>query len=524
MVTKLALVFLLVAATVEIPRFGPVIWEDSDRKSIPEPSDRQVAEVWDFVTQTFIYPGAQLFDLPRNFRKLLRKPKEAQNTNNLDEVPNSSWFTNRNFLFPMSHGRIEKGPDQSAGPEQKGKWTITSCKTAGVTPGMRIKDSKGDTYLLKFDPPELPEMATAADVIGAKFLYAAGYNVPENYITYFDRDILAANPELTCNIDELLKKVAVSPDERLRAVASKFLSGKPKGPFSYLGVRPDDPNDKIDHEHRRELRGLRVIASFINHTDVKDLNTLDTYVEENGRKFLKHHLIDFGASLGSASVRTKNAMHGHEYHFDTGEVMKSGLSLGIYRRPGECPARVLYPSIGYIEGFELEPQNWKPNYPVAAFENLTDRDAYWSAKIVAAFTDEQIAAAVDSGQYSNPEARRFLIDKLIQRRNRIADYWFRRVAPLDRFEVDARGLRFDDLAVLSGRDKAGNVRYRLEVRSEYASEVPTEFRPGAPVQILLTDSPVEARITRFSPGWPEQSVLVYLARVEGIPTVVGIRR
>jgi hypothetical protein len=35
---------------------------------------------------------------------------------------------------------------------------------------------------VKVDPRTNPEMATAADVMGALFLYAAGYNVPENYI------------------------------------------------------------------------------------------------------------------------------------------------------------------------------------------------------------------------------------------------------------------------------------------------------------------------------------------------------
>ena len=37
-------------------------------------------------------------------------------------------------------------------------------------------------FFLKFDPPSNPEMATAADVMCAKFFYALGYNVPENYI------------------------------------------------------------------------------------------------------------------------------------------------------------------------------------------------------------------------------------------------------------------------------------------------------------------------------------------------------
>ena len=49
------------------------------------------------------------------------------------------------------------------------------------------------------------------------------------------------------------------PDGRYRVLASEALPGKPKGPFSHIGIRRDDPNNLTSHEHRRELRGLRVI-------------------------------------------------------------------------------------------------------------------------------------------------------------------------------------------------------------------------------------------------------------------------
>lgn len=87
-----------------------------------------------------------------------------------------------------------------------------------------------------------------------------------------------------------------------RAVASKFRGGVPKGPFSYHGVRDDDPNDIIPHEHRRDLRGLRVFGAWLHHNDIRRINSLDMYITENGRRFLRHYLIDFGATLGSASL------------------------------------------------------------------------------------------------------------------------------------------------------------------------------------------------------------------------------
>jgi hypothetical protein len=64
-------------------------------------------------------------------------------------------------------------------------------------------------------------------------------------------------------------------------------------------MRDDDPNDLIPHEHRRDLRGLRLISAWLNDNDIREGNTLDMYVEEDGRRFLKHYLIDAGSALGS---------------------------------------------------------------------------------------------------------------------------------------------------------------------------------------------------------------------------------
>lgn len=507
---------------------------DDDRNNIPEPKERHVRAVGDAITSAVIRPAAKKLNVAGSIPAIFQPPKEARNVSDLDEIDDSSWFINRNFWSPLSADKFGEGPVRQGHAPDAGPWTITKCKTEGIMRGLQIRDQKGDSYLLKFDPPDYLELSTAPDVISSKFLYAAGYNVPENFIVTFDPRILVMKDDLVCaglrrgtpssgtdRLSEFVEDLPRTKTGQLRAMASRFIPGKIKGPFSYVGVRGDDPNDRIPHEHRRELRGLRVIQGFLNNSDVKQLNTLDTYVEEDGRRFLKHYLIDFGGSLGSVSTGPKTVWDGYHYVFDPFDVIKTAFTLGLSRRRSNSN-EAQYPSIGTIEGDSFEPILWRPNSPNPAFENMTERDGYWAAKIVASFTDEQIEAAVRAGQYSDPNAERALVRILEQRRDRVADYWFRRIAPLDRFRFTSHGLTFDDLAIQARLDTAANVKY--EVRIDAGNPIAISqsgFETTIPISV---GSPMKIHIKRVSPQWRELEVAVTVQLVEGEPTVVKIER
>jgi hypothetical protein len=515
---------------------GPVpALVDDDRTSIPEPEERRVAPARDYFSSMIVRPAAKHLNIPRDVLQIFRSPKEAGNINELDEIWDSSWFTNRNFWNPLSPDKFSQGPVRSGHAPDAGPWKITKCKMDGVMPGFQIRDQKGDSYILKFDPPGYLELSTAADVIASKFLYAAGYNVPENFIVIFDEHILVPEDNLVCTgaqrdqlssspngLATFLQKLPHTEQGQLRAMASRFIEGKIKGPFSYLGVRNDDPNDRTPHEHRRELRGLRMIQAFLNNSDVKQRNTLDTYVEEDGRKFLKHYLIDFGDSLGSLSIRPKNARDGQHYLFDPVEIMKTTFTFGLNRR-GSSSTEIQYPSIGYIEGATFDPMRWRSNSPNPAFDNMTKRDGYWAAKIVSSFTNDQIEAAVRAGQYSDPDAERMLVQILQQRRDRIAEYWFRQVAPLDRFRFTSDGLTFDDLAIENNLDDAAHTKYEVLVDGLKVTAV-THNASQISVPIMVTDSPLNVQIRRSLPNERELQVTVIVQSVDGNPAVVGIQR
>ncbi|MBK9168042.1 MAG: hypothetical protein IPM24_11320 [Bryobacterales bacterium] len=335
-------------------------------------------------------------------------------------------------------------------------------------------------------------------------------------------------------LDRILWRVPRTRDGRLRLLASLALPGRPAGPFRYRGTRSDDPNDLIPHEDRRDLRGLHVFCAWLNHTDAKSINSLDILVEEDCRRFVRHYLIDFGAAFGSDSDMLKNPRYGHAFILpDGGEVWRGILNLGLVAVPWE---RARYPKLRAVGRFGAEafdPETWVPNYPNPAFARRQPEDEYWAAKIVMAFSDAEIRAIVDTGQFSDPRAAAWIAETLIARRDIVGRAYFTKVPALDRFRVERfrverfrvedEALRFDDLAVTHGFVQPR--QYEI-----------AWFRfDNATRELTLLPGETEARIPKAGPGGyvaarlrvpdqPEKAVLVYLRRSGQGFEVVGVER
>jgi len=417
---------------------------DNDTKRIAKPLRRKINDYYDFLENTFLKPGD-------------RKSVRAVNVNTLGEVPDSSWFTNRIGTIPITPQSLTQAANRGTGPV--GPLTIVEGKTQGVTPGFRVQDSKGEVYFIKFDPATNPEMATAAEMISSKFYYALGYNVAEYYIVNFNLEDLkiSAEAKVTNELDEqkpltrqfvekLLSTIARNSDGSIRAMASKLIPGG-IGPFKFYGTRADDGNDLFPHEHRRELRGYYIFCSWLNHDDSRSINTLDAYDEQG---FVKHYLLDFGSTLGSGSVIAQKLRPGNEYMWEAGPTFGRLFSLGLWM-PGWVSVRYPnYPSLGRIESEFFQPHKWKPEYPNAAFLNMDVEDAFWATRLLMMFTDDDIRLATSTGKLSNPEAEAYLSRILIERRNKIGNYWLRQVSSLDGFLVTDGSLLFEDLLVKYG--------------------------------------------------------------------------
>jgi hypothetical protein len=221
----------------------------------------------------------------------------------------------------------------------------------------------------------------------------------------------------------------------------------------------------VRHENRRELRGLRVLMSWLNNTDARRGNTLDMYVKENERMFLRHHHLDFSASLGSGNLAPKRTRYGHEYVMDPPKIVQSWVTLGFWMKPWENELPVMHRDVGRFESELFDPEKWWPSYANPSFEKMTARDAFWGAKIVTSFTHADLEAIVSEARYE-PAARAYVVQTLAARRDKIGRTWFdiRRINPLDNFKIDEAGhLTFEDLAVNRGYADAATTVYKIRI-------------------------------------------------------------
>jgi len=223
---------------------------------------------------------------------------------------------------------------------------------------------------------------------------------------------------------------------KYRAVASKILSGVPKGYVSLRSSRDECINDCVTHQNRREMRAYKVFSAWLNHHDARRGNTLDMLIEENEGWYLKQYLIDFGSCLGSHNMYGKYAEAGHTNVVDVWEMLKSWVSLGLYKKPYYRQVMPFSPAVGYITSDVFEPEKWEPMIPNFAFDNVTTRDAFWAAKIVMSFSDEQIQAIVATGDLSIKRDREYLVKVIQERRDKVGQYWFSQINPLDNFRLE----------------------------------------------------------------------------------------
>lgn len=433
-------------------------------------SKRDASLYQDVFDQNLYYEGTQYLHLERLYRGLFGAQKRALNVNPFDEVPDSTFFTNRQGRQPLSEEELRRGPSVTDGPDPGGEWAITKGKFEGLTPGFFVRDKKGDAYLLKFDSLDHLELTTSAEPITSRFMHAIGYFVPQYSVVTFKREQLGIDPNAKIydqtgfrkkltpeRLEEFLLFLPTTEDGRYRASASRIVEGEILGPMKFQGRRRNDPEDLVDHKDRREIRALQVFASWINNNDIRESNSLEVVRETEGRRRIWHYLIDFGSSLGSTAGGPKPPFFGYEYMFDFKETFKAILGLGFWEKPWQKRWRengeeISNPSLGYFDNRHFNPGRFKTQLPYFPFKDLTRSDGFWAAKILMRFTDSDIRAVVSTGKLSDQKTEEEIANLLIERRDLVGRFWFTQANPLDEFQLFRQGdgryeLRFEDLAV-----------------------------------------------------------------------------
>ncbi len=521
-------------------RFAPddPVWVDADMVAdASSVAEQELSQSYDFLENTFALQGD-------------RRDIRALNVNTLDEVPDSSWFTNRVVHRALTDAELVRGPN-SLETLTAAAWTIVAGKNSGLQPGFRavITDAPDrQLYQVEFDPPGHPELATGAEMIGTLLYHAIGYHVVENYIISLDPDAITIDPKARYRdrdgrsrpftretLSQVLARAARNADGTYRALASRFAAGKPVGQFRYYGTRPDDPNDIYQHEHRRELRAARVFAAWVNHDDSRANNTLDMLEGDGETTAIRHYMFDFGSIMGSGTIGPDNARSGRGYLIDRAAAWRILRTFGLWA-PEWARRRIgpYHPSVGPFTANGFEPDEWKPEYPNTAFLNMRADDAFWGARRVGAFTDAQLRLLAEQARYSDPAATAQVVDALIGRRDEIRKTWLTAVTPLVAPALVDGRLRFANAPVDAGVAKAPT-HYVVQWQ-RFDNETGLHTDAGTPVSVaipeaalpsvLATDGFVAARVHASHPEYRHWSrPVAFYFRCKGTQcTPVGLYR
>jgi len=452
-------VALALAAAFSANTAGPKFYTDDpisrivDSQDASKVQEREIDLIYDTLENSLSWPG----DRTPNVR--------AQNLNTVDEVPDSNWFTNRLGTVRMTVDELLKGPDTGSGPAP-GNWTVIAAKNDGVTPGFTVRDSAGQVWFIKVDPPGYRAMATGTEVVVTKLFWALGYYVPEVHLAAVRPDQLTIDDKARItppsgkrrrfkqdDIHSMLRRAHREPDGSYRVIASKALQGRPVGGFRFYGTRSDDPNDVVPHEHRRELRAYGTFAAWVNHVDSKSINTLDTVIDQGGRHVVRHNLLDFGSTVGSAGVYPREPFEGSEYLVEGKKTLAGMPTFGFYIKEWRTIPLYRARSVGAfpIDNRSWDPEDWKPRYANSAFRSARMDDKFWAARRLQGFTDEMLKAVTRVGQFDDVKSEEMLAKFLIERRDAIVRRYLPAVNPIVDVRLSAPGaLSFRNAAVDAG--------------------------------------------------------------------------
>lgn len=528
----------LAAACTPAERRFPLrepMWNDTDLQPVyvrcrkaPTPDDRHhVVCAPQPYEATILWDGADnlLFRPVSNDLGIVRSG-EAVNVNSLDEVPNSSWFTNRLGVRPMTLDELRMNSckksqllDPDHAPDHS--WLIDKGKTSGSTPGFRMTVPGKGKYMVKVEATGLPERQVAASVIGEALYYAAGYNSSCEQALLVRPSIFKLKPGLVARdgnfgdfypFDQKALEALFAKSNHhgplLRISASAWIPGYVIEQFRYEGTRSDDPNDVVPHEDRRELRGARLLAALIDHFDSREGNSLDSWIpdvpgapSDSSPGHVVHFQIGTSAALGSVwDWDPVSRRLGYSYVLDWGDMAADigtfGTRKPVWERVEKVPG---HETFGYFDVDHFDPERWKNEYANAAFERMTERDGAWMARILARLTPEMIRTLAEMGQFADPANTDYLTRILSGRLHKILERYLTHVSPIANVHVEG-GVRVCGVDLAEWRGLRDRARFLYTARMLGGPWVTVERRPEAEVCALLPHVAPDGGLPDSAPG------------------------
>ncbi len=417
---------------------------------------------------------------------------ESINVNSMDEVADSSWFTNRLGRGAISESDLRANgckPEELLDPDSApdASWVIDKGKSEGSTGGFRVSiPGKGKFMLKAEDATDHPERQSAATVIGTSVFHAVGFNTTCEQLVYIRPSVLKLTPHLIAKgnfkddspfdkkaLDEILAH-ATKRNGLIRMTASRWLGGFVLGPYRYTGTRDDDPNDVIPHESRRELRGERLVTAWLGRYDGREENSLDTWVADNAKVpdsspgKVMHYTLDtseiIGGDFGMGTSDISRRLN-HSYIVDWGDLAADFITLGIVTRPWDTvhitPGHEIF---GLYDLDHFDAASWKNEYPNMAFSRMTERDAAWMARILAHFTPAMVGMLAKMGNFTDPSNTAYLTSVLEGRLERVLGRYLLRLSPITDVRIDGSEMCGVDLAEWRGVRDASLFSYSAKTQ------------------------------------------------------------
>ena len=537
---------VIAAAAVTVSTAGRKFYDDDPIARAPE--SRSAAGVKELKIELFFEYAYNLFVIAD------RKPSNtrAGNLNTIDEVPDSSWFTNRIGGPPMAAAAIARGPNSDAPPAPE-KWTLLREKSAGTNPGFTARDANGQTWFLQFDAPEFPEGSTADVEITTKLFWALGYNQVDTFITTFDPSRVGdrsegdgATPERRAHRRSRRTTSSgcsnarrADADGTYRASAGRLLPGNGARLVPLSG-----------HALRRSERP-RAARAPPRAAGAARFRRVDEPRRSEGRQHARHagrgkrprrrEALPAGRRIDASAWR--NNPHewdmGWEHFYDGPATQRRLLTFGFALSPWQTVPYIEYPSVGLFEGDRFDPTTWKPQTPVAAYMELRADDAFWAARRVLAFNDDLIRAAVHTGAVQRSRGRSSTSRRCSSSgATRSARAYLPAINPIVDPRLDAAGaLTFDNAAVAAGVAEAPRAYRAAWSRFDNATGATHADRSDArarrrrmapPPRSAVEPSAASSRSTspRTAPAHPtwQQPVRTHFRRTADGWKLVGLER